>query len=144
MNVPYPLRRTPSSKGVKIPIRAVADIVIARQHGREEASKCGFSNTDSTLITTIISELARNILLYADEGEIILEYGSENGRCGIIVTSKDNGPGIVELERALMGGYSTSGGLGLGLSGIKQMTDEFSVESGKGNGTILIAKKWLP
>lgn len=144
MNIPYPLRRTPSDKGLKIPIRAVADIVTARHHGREEASKCGFSNTDSTLITTVISELARNILLYAEEGEIILECASENGRSGIVITSKDNGPGITEVDRALMGGYSTSGGLGLGLSGIRQMTDELLIETGKGNGTMLVAKKWLP
>ena len=143
MNKPNPLRRSSSDNGVRIPIRAVADIVTARHRGREIASKCGFQNTDSTLITTIISELARNILLYAEAGEIILQCAMENGHSGIVITSKDNGPGIQELDRALMGGYSTSGGLGLGLCGIKQMTDELHIETSNDKGTVLVAKKWL-
>src|SRR5437868_10029196 len=119
-----------------IPIRTVADIVTARQHGRELALQSGFSETESTLIATIISELARNIVLYAQTGEIVLGKagGGENQR-GVIIISRDNGPGIPDVQRALVGGYSTSGGLGLGLSGVRRMVDEFYIDTGTDKGT---------
>src|ERR1041384_8845863 len=109
-----------------IPIRTVMDIVTARQHGRELALQSGFSETESTLIATIISELARNIVLYAQTGEIVLgkAHGSESQH-GVIIISRDHGPGIPDVQRALVGGYSTSGGLGLGLCGVRRMVDEF-------------------
>jgi len=119
------------------------DIVTARQQGRELAVKLGFSETEATLIATIISELARNIVLYAKTGEIVLE-NSYNGRSnGIIIVSRDAGPGIPDVQRALVGGYSTSGGLGLGLAGVRRMVDEFTIVSDTGKGTTVTAKKWL-
>lgn len=128
-----------------IPIRTVMDIVTARQHGRELALQSGFSETESTLIATIISELARNIVLYAQTGEIVLGKagGGENQR-GVIIISRDHGPGIPDVQRALVGGYSTSGGLGLGLSGVRRMVDEFYIDTGTDKGTTVTAKKWLP
>ncbi len=127
-----------------IPIRTVMDIVTARQHGRELALQSGFSETESTLIATIISELARNIVLYAQTGEIVLgkANGSENQH-GVIIISRDNGPGIPDVQRALVGGYSTSGGLGLGLCGVRRMVDEFYIDTGTDKGTTVTAKKWL-
>ena len=127
-----------------IPIRAVADIVTARQHGRELALQSGFSETESTLIATIISELARNIVLYAQIGEIVLEK-AVNGehRRGVVIISRDKGPGIPDVQRALVGGYSTSGGLGLGLCGVRRMVDEFYIDTGADKGTTVTAKKWL-
>ena len=129
---------------ISIPIKVVADIVTARQHGRELALRSGFSETESTLIATIISELARNIVLYADVGEIVLEKANNSdNRRGIIIISRDQGPGIPDVQRALVGGYSTSGGLGLGLCGVRRMVDEFYIDTGAGKGTIVTAKKWL-
>ena len=127
-----------------IPIRAVADIVTARQHGRELALQSGFSETESTLIATIISELARNIVLYAQIGEIVLEK-AVNGELhrGVVIISRDKGPGIPDVQRALVGGYSTSGGLGLGLCGVRRMVDEFDIDTGADKGTTVTAKKWL-
>ena len=129
---------------ITIPIKVVADIVTARQHGRELAARSGFSETESTLIATIISELARNIVLYAEIGEIVLEKAnSGDKRRGIVIISRDQGPGIPDLQRALVGGYSTSGGLGLGLCGVRRMVDEFNIDTGAGKGTTVTAKKWL-
>jgi serine/threonine-protein kinase RsbT len=127
-----------------IPIKVVADIVTARQHGRELATRSGFSETESTLIATIISELARNIVLYAEIGEIILEKANHSdNRRGIVIISRDQGPGIPDVQRALVGGYSTSGGLGLGLCGVRRMVDDFYIDTGAGKGTTITAKKWL-
>jgi len=129
---------------ISIPIKVVADIVTARQHGRELAQRSGFSETESTLIATIISELARNIVLYADVGEIVLEKASNSDkRRGIVIISRDKGPGIPDVQRALVGGYSTSGGLGLGLCGVRRMVDEFNIDTEAGKGTTVTAKKWL-
>src|SRR5215469_326564 len=127
-----------------IPIRTVSDIVTARQQGRDLALQIGFSETESTLIATIISELARNIVLYARTGEIVLEKANEDRYRGIAIVSRDHGPGIPDVQRALVGGYSTSGGLGLGLCGVRRMVDEFYIDTGTDKGTTVTAKKWLP
>lgn len=126
-----------------IPIRTVADIVIARQRGRDLAVQIGFSETESTLIATIISELARNIVLYAQTGKIVLQRMSLDRQHGIAIISADKGPGIPDVQRALVGGYSTSGGLGLGLCGVRRMVDEFYIDTGVEKGTTVTAKKWL-
>lgn len=126
-----------------IPIRTVADIVIARQQGRYLAVQLGFSETESTLIATIISELARNIVLYAQTGKIILQKMNRDRQHGIAIISADKGPGIPDVQRALVGGYSTSGGLGLGLCGVRRMVDEFYIDTGVEKGTTVTAKKWL-
>lgn len=126
-----------------IAIDAVADIVTARQRGREMALRLGFSETESTLIATIISELARNIVLYAQNGEITLERAATKEKRGLIITCRDNGPGIPDVQRAMVGGYSTSGGLGLGLCGVQRMVDELEIDTKVGKGTTIVAKKWL-
>ena len=126
-----------------IAIDAVADIVTARQRGREMALRLGFSETESTLIATIISELARNIVLYAQSGEIKLERATNGERRGLVITCKDHGPGIPDVQRAMVGGYSTSGGLGLGLCGVQRMVDELDIDTKVGKGTTITAKKWL-
>lgn len=118
------------------------DIVAARQSGRTLAAKLGFSNTDATLIATAISELARNIILYAKEGEIILSVLHQNEACGIVVMARDNGPGIPNLEQAMKMGYSTSGSLGMGLPGVSRLMDEFKIDSRPEHGTLVTIKKW--
>jgi serine/threonine-protein kinase RsbT len=128
---------------LQVAIESVPDIVTARQEGRRMALQLGFSETEATIIATVISEVARNIVLYARTGEIYLEPINSGSRDGIMLVARDEGPGIANLERALMGGYSTSGGLGLGLSGIRRIVDEFNIESVPGRGTTVTAKKWL-
>ncbi len=136
----------PGHAGVRdeicIPIRSDFDIVLARQRGREMAAKVGFQSTDMTLIATVISELARNIVHYAKEGEIRLGLVRNSTATGVMVTARDEGPGIWNIEQALQVGYSTSGGLGLGLPGVKRLMDEMDVVSKLGEGTTVRATKW--
>src|ERR1051325_7407804 len=112
---------SPLKDETSIPIRKDQDIVAARQKGRALALKLGFSNSNLTLIATAISELARNILLYAKTGEMTLGVMKENGREGIVLIANDSGPGISDIPRAMQMGYSTSGSLGLGLPGVKRL-----------------------
>ncbi|MES2606333.1 MAG: ATP-binding protein [Pseudomonadota bacterium] len=127
----------------KVLIKGVEDIVEARQKGRALAQELGFSMTQSTLVATAISELARNIVLYAKQGEIILAKVTNDTHRGIIITAADKGPGIANIQHALMSGYSSSGGLGLGLPGVRQMVDEFDIKSRPGEGTQVTALMWL-
>lgn len=126
----------------RIPINSDQDIVTARQRGRAMAQRIGFSNGSLTLIATAISELARNILQYARKGELTLGVMESNGKEGITVVARDQGPGIPDVPRALEIGYSTSGSLGLGLPGVKRLMDEFEVVSRTGRGTTVTARKW--
>jgi len=136
-------RRPPSSNHeTSVPIDSDQDIVAARQRGRALAQQIGFSNSSLTLIATAISELARNILLYAKRGELSLGVVESNGTQGITVVARDEGPGIPDVERAMEIGYSTSGSLGLGLPGVKRLMDEFEIVSTAGGGTVVKAKKW--
>ena len=125
-----------------VPIRVDSDIVTARQLGRALASRVGFSSGEATLIATAISELSRNIVLYAMQGEIIVAAVENGVRRGVVVVARDKGPGIADVRRAIAGGYSTSGGLGLGLAGVRRLMDEFEVVSDVGIGTTVTAKKW--
>lgn len=127
----------------KVSIVSVEDIVEARQKGRSLAQELGFSMTQSTLVATTISELARNIVLYAKRGEIILSRLNNESDIGIKITAVDNGPGIANVQHALMNGYSSSGGLGLGLPGVRQMVDEFDIKSRPGEGTQVVTVMWL-
>ena len=126
----------------RIPIGSDHDIVTARQRGRALAAQIGFSESNLTLIATAISELTRNILLYARRGELILGIVQDNGRSGIAVIAKDQGPGIPDIDRAMEVGYSTSGSLGLGLPGVRRLMDDFEIVSKSGRGTKVTAKKW--
>ena len=125
-----------------VPISSDADIVAARQKGRALAAQMGFASTDLTLIATAISELARNIVLYARRGEIVLKPAEDGHRRGIIVMALDEGPGITDIPQAMQSGYSTSGSLGLGLPGVRRLMDEFEIVSEVGKGTIVTVKKW--
>jgi serine/threonine-protein kinase RsbT len=123
-------------------IESDADLVLARQKGRELAGQLGFSGTDATLIATAISELARNILSYAGAGEISLSHVFENGRDAIVVVARDEGPGIVDVEAATNEGFTTGRGLGMGLPGTRRLMDEFQIQSEAGKGTRIMVKKW--
>lgn len=119
------------------------DIVAARQLGRNEAKKAGFGTVDQARITTAISELARNIYLYAGRGKIEIERVTDGGLFGIKIVASDEGPGIPDLRKVMEDGYSTSGGLGAGMPGVKRLMDEFKVVSEPGAGTIITTTKWL-
>jgi serine/threonine-protein kinase RsbT len=127
---------------VRVAIQREADIVLARQAGRQLAQQLGFSSTDQTLIATAISEVARNIVVYAVHGEIVLTRADEAGRIGIMVQAIDNGPGIDNKDLALRDGYSTKNSLGLGLPGARRLMDDFNLDSEVGRGTTVTMKKW--
>jgi serine/threonine-protein kinase RsbT len=128
--------------GARVVIDCDRAIVEARQCGRGLALQLGFSSGEATLVATAISELARNILQYAGQGEIAMQIADRTGRPGLVVLALDQGPGIPDLEQALQDGYSTSGRLGLGLPGVRRLMDEFSIESALGGGTQVRAAKW--
>jgi len=127
---------------LKIQIEREIDIIAARQAGRQMAGQLGFSATDQTLIATAISEVARNILIYAQRGEIQLEQIADGTRTGIQVVAADEGPGIENTDLALRDGYSTKNSLGLGLPGARRLMDDFTLASELGHGTRVTMKKW--
>jgi serine/threonine-protein kinase RsbT len=127
---------------LRIPIASEGDIVIARQQGRTLAGQLGASRGAMTLVASAISELARNIVQYAREGEIVLTAVEESRR-GIQIMARDHGPGIPDLELAMRDGYSTGGSLGLGLPGARRLMDEFAIDSEVGKGTTVLMRKWL-
>ena len=127
---------------IHVPIHSDGDIVLARQQGRVFAATLGFSQGDLTLIATAISELARNIVEYAHNGEIILRALLKGSRKGIEIIASDRGPGIADINLALQDGYSTRRSLGMGLPGTRRLMDEFEISSHIGNGTIVTIRKW--
>jgi serine/threonine-protein kinase RsbT len=129
---------------IRVAVSSDADVVEAREKGRELSAQLGFSSIDLTLIVTAISEVARNILLYAKEGEIVLSLEQDDGQKGIVVVARDDGPGIPDLELAMRDSYSTGNGLGLGLPGARRLMDEFQIESEVSKGTTVVMKKWAP
>ena len=127
---------------VRVAVGSDVDIVTARQKGRELAAQCGLSATDLAVVATAISELARNIVRYAVRGEIILRRIDNGSKRGVEVVATDDGPGISDVPLAMQDGYSTSGGLGLGLPGVRRLMDEFDIVSRFGKGTTVTVKKW--
>ena len=127
----------------RVSVERDADVVQARQKGREVAALTGFSATDLTLIATAISEVARNIVKFAERGEVVITSVAANGRRGIRVVVRDVGPGIPDPERAMQDGYSTYHGLGLGLPGAKRLMDRLDLVSVPGEGTTVTMEKWL-
>lgn len=128
---------------VSVSVRSDVEIVSARRKGRILAEEMGFPSSDATLVATAISELARNIVRYAGKGEILLgKVSGDNGQVGITIIAQDAGPGIPDVKLAIRDGYSTSGGLGLGLPGVKHIMDEFEIESQLGKGTKVTTIKW--
>ncbi len=127
----------------RVPIRTDFDIITAREKGRALALQIGLSPTESTLVATAISELARNIVRYARSGEITMGVVKEGDRKGLMLEARDQGPGVPDVEKALQAGYSTSGGLGLGLPGVRRLMDDFHISSRAGRGTVVRVRKWL-
>lgn len=126
-----------------IPIESDADVVTARQRAREMAGALELTSTDQTLLATAISEVARNITTYAGRGEVLLSVITDDkGRSGIQVIARDQGPGIENIELAMQDGYTSGGGLGLGLPGARRLVDDFHIETAPGQGTTVTLLMW--
>jgi serine/threonine-protein kinase RsbT len=129
---------------IVVDIRNPDDIVEARKAGHRLALDLGFSLTDVTMIATAISEIARNITSYAGRGAVRVAVSEREGRKALVVRAEDEGPGIVDIERAMEDGYTTGRGLGMGLPGARRLMDRLIVESALGKGTVIEMWKWVP
>lgn len=127
----------------RVAVRSDLDIVTARVRGRDLAKSLGFGVIDQARVATAISELTRNVVLYAGSGEVMLRRVEARGRVGLEVECVDQGPGIPDVELALRDGYSTSNGLGMGLPGTRRLMDDFEITSAPGQGTRVVVRKWL-
>ena len=132
-----------SPNETRVPITSEADIVTARQKGRSLAVELGFQGADLTLIATAISEVSRNIVEYAQRGEIVLRPANNGNRRGLSIVARDDGPGIPDVAQAMQYGYSSRRGLGVGLPGAKLLMDDFEIVSKVGVGTTITMKKWV-
>jgi serine/threonine-protein kinase RsbT len=124
------------------PIRSDEDVVGVRRVVREWAIAAGFSLVDQTKLITAASELARNALQYGGGGTLLLEQLNDASKRGLRLTFEDQGPGIADVELALRDGYTTGGGLGLGLSGARRLSNEFAIDSAPGKGTCVAITRW--
>jgi serine/threonine-protein kinase RsbT len=123
-------------------VRDSDDVVRVRQTVREWSVSCGFSLVDQTKIVTAASELARNVVLYAGGGTVRLEALNDGARRGLRLVFEDQGPGIPDVAQALRDGFTTAGGLGLGLGGARRLVNEFEIDSRPGAGTRVVITRW--
>lgn len=127
---------------LRMELRTSEDVVRMRQQVREQAAAQGLSLVDQTKIVTAASELARNTIIYGGGGLVELSPVFDPPRKGIQLVFIDEGPGIPDIERALQDGYTTGGGLGLGLGGSKRLASDFSISSQPGKGTRITISRW--
>jgi serine/threonine-protein kinase RsbT len=127
---------------VRLTIREEADVGVARRCARDLAVKERFPEVAVGAVAIAVSEIARNIVVHAGSGEIVIGPTFEGGRRGLLVVARDEHPGIPDVSLAMQDGYSTAGGLGLGLSGARRLMDEFTIDSAVGRGTTITMKKW--
>ena len=123
-------------------IRSPEDVVLVRQLVRSKSIEHGFGLVDQTKLVTAASELARNTLDYGGGGVMLLELLNDGARKGVRLTFADEGPGIADIERAMRDGFTTGGGLGLGLGGAKRLSNEFTIASEPGKGTRITITRW--
>jgi serine/threonine-protein kinase RsbT len=126
----------------KIAVTGESHIVVARQRAARIAQGLGMGIVDQTKIGTATSELARNIVRYAKTGEVLIEVVEDNARRGLRIIFKDQGPGIPDLALAMRDGFTTGGGMGLGLSGSRRLVNSFEISSVVGVGTTVTIIKW--
>jgi len=134
--------RSGSRPPLRVPVREEADVAVARGRARALALGEGFPEARAAAVATAVTEVARNIVVHAGAGEILLEAFEEGGRRGILVVASDGSPGIRDVEAALQDGFSTAHGLGLGLPSARRLMDEFTLVSAVGRGTTVIMRKW--
>ncbi|MCX7513902.1 anti-sigma regulatory factor [Frateuria sp. STR12] len=125
-----------------VPIRVEQDVVLARQAVRKLAQECGLRLVDQTKLITAASELARNAVIYGGGGDMDWQILDEEGRSGLRLTFRDEGPGIGDIRQAMTDGWSSGTGLGLGLSGAKRLVSEFELDSAPGKGTRVSIARW--
>jgi serine/threonine-protein kinase RsbT len=125
-----------------VPVRTEDDVTRTRQMVRERAAQSGFGLVDQTKIVTAASELARNTVVHGGGGELLMECLRNGQRLGLRLTFTDKGPGIPDLNLAMKDGYTTMGGLGLGLGGAKRLSNEFEIQSRPGEGTRVSIARW--
>jgi serine/threonine-protein kinase RsbT len=130
------------SRSDKLPVASDGDVVAVRQRVRALAVEFGFSLVDQTKIVTAASELARNTVVHGGGGTAEIEVLVEGARRGIRLTFRDHGPGIPDLQAAMRDGFTTGGGLGLGLGGAKRLCNEFDIQSTPGDGTVVRIARW--
>jgi serine/threonine-protein kinase RsbT len=129
-------------KNETIAVRTSDDVVRARQAVRARAIEAGFGIVDQTKLVTAASEVARNTVDYGGGGTLRIEIVREGSRRGVQLTFSDNGPGIADIKQAMTDGYTTGGGLGLGLGGAKRLSNEFTIDSAPGTGTTVTLARW--
>jgi serine/threonine-protein kinase RsbT len=129
-------------KNETIALRTSDDVVRARQAVRARAIEAGFGIVDQTKLVTAASEVARNTVDYGGGGTLRIEIVREGSRRGVQLTFSDNGPGIADIEQAMTDGYTSGGGLGLGLGGAKRLSNEFTIDSAPGKGTTVTLARW--
>ncbi|MEV7789863.1 anti-sigma regulatory factor [Streptomyces sp. NPDC088106] len=127
----------------RLPIRSDMDLVWVRQHVRQAAAKLGFSLVDQTKLVTAASELARNTLVHGGGGRMEASHVTTGGTDGLRLAFSDSGPGIPDLDRALSDGYTSGGGLGMGLGGARRLVHDFAVETAPGAGTTVRVTSWV-
>jgi len=130
-------------KQMRIKIRNNFDVAEATLAAQRLAELAGFTRSQQFMVSTAVSELARNIFVHAKTGEVTIRVVEEDSRKGVEVVAEDRGPGIADVEAALKDGFSTSGGLGLGLPGARRLMDELEIETKLGEGTRVTARKWV-
>lgn len=130
------------ASALSIPVEKEIDVVTARLRTTELAEALGFSASEIYAIAIATSEVARNIVRYARHGELLLQEIIDGKRRGLTIIARDQGPGIVDLARAMAPGYSTGNSLGLGLSSAERQMDEFDIASSPGQGTTVTMTKW--
>lgn len=129
-------------KSSTLPVRSEGDVVLVRQAVRAWAAELRFSLVDQTKLVTAASELARNALIYGGGGEAVLEALEDGGRTGVRVTFVDQGPGIADIPQAMQDGFTTGGGLGLGMGGARRLVNDFEIDSAPGRGTRITITRW--
>ena len=125
-----------------VPLKSSTEVVLARQKVRQWAIDLRFTLVDQTKLVTAASELARNALDHGKGGQMTIEVLNSGARSGLRLTFEDHGPGIADIEQALRDGFTTGGGMGLGLGGSKRLVNEFNIESEVGKGTRVTVTRW--
>lgn len=133
---------TSSLSTERLPLQSSEHVVLVRQAVRQRAVELGFSLVDQTKVITAASELARNAIQHGGGGDVTIETVALAGRRGLRLSFCDHGPGIADISRAMTDGYSSAGGLGLGLSGARRLSHEFEIHSEPGRGTRVVIVRW--
>jgi serine/threonine-protein kinase RsbT len=132
----------PSGSTETLPLTTSDHIVITRQTVRKRAVEIGFSLVEQTKVVTAASEIARNTIQHGGGGQVTVEVVSDGVRWGLRLAFEDQGPGIADIQLAMKDGYSSAGGLGLGLSGAKRLSNDFAIDTTPGRGTRIILTRW--